>query len=98
MTINDIMKKKNLKLKKEIVEEIKPIIEYDDNSNATHRKDSDGYEYWIEYDDESNMTHYKNCRGYEYWMEYDDNSNRARQLVFKNGKYYLNNKELEEMK
>jgi len=56
MTINDIMKKKNLKLKKEIVEEIKPIIEYDDNSKAT------------------------------------------RKLKLEKGKYYLNDKELEEVK
>ena len=63
-------------------EEIKPVefekidgVEYDENKNCIHYKNSYGYEEWREFDQNNNVIHYKSSNGFEYWQEFDKNNN-----------------------
>ena len=61
------------------------FIDWDENDNVIHFKNSDGYEEWEEYDENGNVIHFKNSDGYEKWKEYDENGNM---IHFKNSDGY----------
>ncbi len=60
-------------------------LEYDQNGNEIHYKDSNGTERWNEYDQNGKLIHYKDSNGTERWWEYDQNGN---EIHFKDSEGY----------
>ena len=50
-------------------------VEYDNNGNLIHYKDSKGFEEWYDYDENGNLIHYKDSNGCELWKGYDNKQN-----------------------
>lgn len=47
-------------------------LEYDNDGNPVHYKDTSGYEEWQEYNEDGLQTYYKNNKGVEEWQEYNE--------------------------
>ena len=47
-------------------------LDYDENGNKIHSKNSDYEESWMEYNENNQLTHVKKDNGYELWCEFDE--------------------------
>ena len=55
-----------MKIKKAINKLDNSIMEYDENGNLIHYKNSNGFEEWYEYDENGNIIHIKDSDGFEF--------------------------------